>query len=87
MTGFPYHPPARDTRAVSVQPDRVDDGGNAGSPVDVLWWIGGGIMAILLLGFALSRRFHQRPADSPFDTDREGSGPSSSDEEPLEGLL
>jgi hypothetical protein len=44
----------------------------------VLWYIGGGILAVLLLGFLLSRRARQRPTATAFG-DSEGRHPVADD--------
>ena len=44
---------------------------NVGS--EVLWWIGGGLLALLLLGYALLRKNRPTPSASAFE-DEEDQG-------------
>ncbi|MFO7768882.1 MAG: hypothetical protein R6W82_08010 [bacterium] len=46
---------------------------------EVLWWIGGGLLALLLLGYGLIRRERQRPAGSAFEEPEE-EGPDDIEE-------
>ena len=54
---------------------------------DVLFMIGGGVLALIMLGFLVSRRKRHYPVESPFTPDRRDGQSSPSDEEEIESLL
>lgn len=52
---------------------------SGGEPAgEVLWYMGGGILALLLLGFLLSRRTRQRPTATAFG-ESDGRQPRADD--------
>ncbi len=56
--------------------------------VDVLWLIGGGMLALLALGFILTRRSRQRTSEPVLDPDRSDQRNSDQrDDENVEPLL
>ena len=71
--------------AVALQPDGVQQAGAPESAGDVLWLLGGGVLALLALGFILTRRTRQRTSDPVFDDTR--SGQFDDDEDYVEPLL
>jgi len=71
--------------AVALQSDGVPQAGAPEAAGDVLWLLGGVVLALLALGFILTRRTRQRISESVFDNER--SGQFDDDEEYVEPLL
>ncbi|MFC1545300.1 hypothetical protein ACFL44_01270 [Gemmatimonadota bacterium] len=69
----------------ALQPERVPQSGGSEMNGDVLWLLGGGVLALLALGFILTRRTRQRISEPVFDSDRSGEFDDS--EEYMEPLL
>lgn len=46
----------------------------------VLWWIGGGLVGLLILGFLVVRRIAVRPSAEPFERDRDGDASAAGEE-------
>ena len=71
------------TSTMTLQPDQTELPGEAGGSEDVLWLIGGGMLALLALGFILTRRTRQRTSEPVLDPDRS----DQRDDEFVEPLL
>jgi hypothetical protein len=81
----PYTPPHGD-RAVTagtLQPDRIEPAGSPEGTEEVLWLIGGGILALLILGFVLTRRARQRTSEPMYEPDRPDRDDGDDHVEPL----
>jgi hypothetical protein len=71
--------------ATTLHTGAVVQAGDPESAGDVLWLIGGGVLALLALGFILTRRTRQRTSEPVFDNDH--AGPIDDDGEYVEPLL
>ncbi len=71
------------TSTMTLQPDQTTPPGEVGGSEDVLWLIGGGMLALLALGFILTRRSRQRTSEPVLDPDRS----DKRDDEFVEPLL
>jgi len=71
------------TSTMTLQPDQTAPPGEAGGSEDVLWLIGGGMLALLALGFILTRRTRQRTSEPVLDPNRS----DQRDDEFVEPLL
>ncbi|MFC1595332.1 hypothetical protein ACFL3X_00255 [Gemmatimonadota bacterium] len=86
MTWMTGNLPARPAvTTIMLQPDEIQQAGDHEVTGDALWLIGGGVLALLALGFILTRRSRQRTAEPVFDHGR--SGRFDDDEEYVEPLL
>ena len=79
------HPAWPAVTTITLQPDQVPQAGESEAAGDALWLIGGGVLALLFLGFILTRRTRQRTSDPVFDPGR--SGRFDDDDEYVEPLL
>jgi len=70
---------------IALQPDSVPQAGASETAGDVLWLLGGGVLALLALGFILTRRTRQRTSEPAFDPERPAK--FDDDEEYVEPLL
>ena len=71
------------TSTMALQPVQTELPGEASGSADVLWLIGGGMLALLALGFILTRRSRQRTSEPVLDPDRS----DQRDDEFVEPLL
>ncbi|MFC1529535.1 hypothetical protein ACFL6R_02345 [Gemmatimonadota bacterium] len=71
------------TSTMTLQPDQTAQSVEVSGSEDVLWLIGGGMLALLALGFILTRRSRQRTSESVLDPDRS----DQRDDEFVEPLL
>ena len=69
--------------AGTLQPDRIEPAGSPEGATEALWLIGGGILALLVLGFILTRRTRQRTSEPMYGSDRPDHDGGDDHVEPL----